>query len=249
MRTILLLAMSAALAAGETVVMEIPAVKSQVGVKGQSVAVTASGAITKTSAAWGKDAYRITVKADLGDLQEHLTELLAAQLNKDNPCGEFLAIQKATFVPMEPAGMLTAHLKYERTLCAKAFGRQVSKKMVSGNGVVAVKITPVVEANKTVRFVPEVGRIEADGSLGELLRSSQVGERVREKIEESMVTSIQKAANAAGTLPSTIQSRVSIQNARFQDAGGGRLVVLVTGEVKMTADQEKTLAAAMAGQD
>ena len=181
------------LPAADDTVLQIPPVKSLVEVKGQPVAITASGAILRAPGAWGREAYRVQVKADLSDLQQHLTALLAAQLNKADRCGETLEIQKATLTPQEPAGLLTAHLRYERAVCAKAFGRQINKRMVAGNGVVDVKLIPVVEANKTVRLVPEVGRIEADGSLGEMLRSGSLGDQIREKIEESLVNSIPKS--------------------------------------------------------
>jgi len=246
MRVLLLLAAGAMLSASEAVVLEIPPVTSSVAVKGQPVSITASATISRTGGAWGKEGYRLTVKADLSDLQQHLTELLSAQLNKDDKCGEQIQVQSATLQPVEPSALLTVHLRYERTLCAKAFGRQVSKKMVAGNGIVDVKLTPAVEANKTVRLTPEVTRMDADGSLGDLLRSGQLGERVKEKIEESVATSIQKAANVDGTVPPSIQSKVSIQTARFANGGAGRLDVVVTGDVKMTANEEKSLAAAIA---
>jgi hypothetical protein len=248
-RLLLLLLTGATLAGSDTAVLEIPPVKSSLNVRGQPVTIISTGTITRASSAWGKDAYRVTVTADLSDLQHHVTELLAAQLNKDDKCGEFLEVQRATLVPTQPSALLTANVRYERTACAKAFGRQIAKKIVSGNGVVEVKLTPVVEANRTVRLAPEVGRIDADGSLGELLRSGTLGDRVREKIEESMVNSIQKAANLVGTLPASIQQRVSIQQARFADAGSGRIAVVVTGDVRMTAQQEKSVEAALAGRD
>lgn len=242
----ILCAAAVPLLAADDAILQIPPMKSSLDVKGKPVSITASGTISRSQKAWGQDAYRIKLNADLSDLRQHLTEILKAQLNRSDRCGETLEIQQATLTPAEPSGMLTAHLHYERSVCAKAFGRQINKRMVAGNGVVEVKLTPTVEANKTVRLIPEVGRIEADGSLGEMLRSGSLGDKIREKIEESLMTSIQKAANMNSTLPPSIQDRVSLENARFTDGGSGQLAVVVTGDVKITAEQAKSLAAVLA---
>lgn len=244
-RTAFVCLAAASLASAGDTVMRIAPVSSSVDVKGQPVSIVATGVISRTAGAWGREAYRVTMDADLSGLQQHLTAILAAQLNKSDPCGETVEIQNATFTPQEPAGVLTAYLHYERSLCAKAFGRQINRRMVAGNGVVDVKLTPAVEANKTVRLIPEVGRIEADGSLGEMLRSGSLGDRVREKIEESLVNSIQKASNLNGTLPRSIQDKVLLQSARFTGGGDGHLSLVVAGEINITPEQAKSLAAVL----
>ncbi len=61
----------------------------------------------------------------------------------------------------------------------KALGKEIAKRVVGGNGTIPVKLTPAfernTEGNTEVKLEPEVGTIEADGSLGEMLRS--LGER------------------------------------------------------------------------
>jgi hypothetical protein len=54
-------------------------------------------------------------------------------------------------------------------------GKERPNKPIGGNGVIEVKLTPTVDQGTTVRLVPVVGRIEADGALGELLRSGSLG--------------------------------------------------------------------------
>jgi hypothetical protein len=181
------------------------------------------------------------VSADLTDLQANITGLLRAELNRSEACGERIDIQRATLTPMEPASLLTTELHYERWACVKALGKQIVKKLVSGNGRVKLTLTPVIEQNKTVKLAPQVATIEADGSLGELLRSGSIGEMLREKIRTALVSAIQKGTNFQATLPPAIQDLATVKDARFRDAGSGRLAILLTGEVRISSQQLQAL--------
>jgi len=165
---------------------KIPPVKIPLTVKDQTVTIMAWAQISMVSSNKDMQILNLELTADLGELQQNLTALLSAQLDKDDRCGERIQIQRATLLPEYPASVATVQLHFERWACIKAFGKQQAKKLVAGNAVIPLKLTPGVEQDNTeLKLVPEVGTIQADGSLGELLRSGTVGEMIQERRKNS----------------------------------------------------------------
>jgi hypothetical protein len=220
--------------------LRIPAVSTSWNIDNQTITITASGVISGASRGRDQEAFKLKLDADLSDLQRNITGLLRSQLDRSEPCGERIAIEHATLAPLDPASLLTVQLHYERWACAKAFGKQIVKKLAGGNGAIQVKLTPAVESN-TVRLAPEIGNIEADGSLGELLRSGSFGAMLREKIGAALVSAIQKGADFSATLPPAVRNVATIQAAQFKDAGAGRLALALNGEVRISADEIRLL--------
>jgi len=216
----------------------IPPQKIPFTVKDQQAYIVASAVISMTTKAGGTDTFRLQLTADLTGLQENLTPLLSAQLDKDDRCGERIAIQQATLIPAPPAALATVQLHYERYACVKAFGKQQAKRIVAGNAVVPICLTPAVEQDNTqLRLNPEVGAIQADGSLGELLRSGSLGEMIREKIRDSILNAMQKGANLSATLPPAAQPYATIESAQFKDVGASHLAVELVGDIRVPHQQ------------
>ncbi len=189
-----------------------------------------------------ENALDLEFQGDLSDLQQNLTSLLSSEMDKDDHCGERLSIQNATLVPLDPASLATISLHYERWGCVKVFGKQEAKKLIGGDAQFEIKLTPSIDENNTeLRLVPEVGRIQADGSLGELLRSGVLGETIRNKVQSSITSALQKGANLSATLPPAVRNYVSIQNAEFKDGGSGNLLVVLDGRVSLTQEQVQYL--------
>jgi hypothetical protein len=217
---------------------KIPPQKIPFTVKDQQAYIVVSATVSMVSKTSAADTFRLQLTADLTGLQENLTPLLSAQLDKDDRCGERIAIQQATLTPASPAATATVQLHYERFACVKAFGKQQAKRIVAGNAVVPIRLTPAIEQGNTqLRLNPEVGEIQADGSLGELLRSGSLGEMIREKIRDSILNAMQKGANLGATLPPAAQSYATIDSAQFQDAGAAHLAVELVGEIRVPRDQ------------
>jgi hypothetical protein len=239
----LLLAIPAfsARAQAEDLTFKIPPVKTAIDIAGQPIAITSWGTISSALRDPGR--FRLALAADLSDLQANVTGLLRAQLDRSDRCGEHIAIQQADIVPAEPASVLTVHLHFERWACAKAFGNQIVKKLVAGNAVVPVRLTPAVEDGVSVRLVPEIGAIQADGSLGEMLNSGSFGETIREKITAALLHAIQKGTALDATLPPALRGLASIRDVRFADGGAGRLRLLFAGEVRVSSQQMQVLLA------
>jgi hypothetical protein len=221
---------------------KIPPTKIPFNVKDQPITIVASGLIAVTSSGRETATFRLDLNADLSDVQQNATALLASQLDKDDNCGEQIQIQRATITPAAPASLAVVELHYERRACIKALGTHASKKLVGGNAVIQLKLTPAVEQNNTeLKLVPEVGPIQADGSLGELLRSGSLGDMIREKIRNAILSAMSKGTNLSATIPPAAQPYARIENAQFKDGGGGRLLVVLAGNVRITRQQAQEL--------
>jgi hypothetical protein len=217
--------------------LRIPPVKTSLNLEGQPVGFTAWGTVS----AGPSGVFRLAVTVDLGEFQENLTPVLSAQLNRSDRCGERLSVERAVLAPAGSSSVLTANVQYERFGCVKAFGKEVVKRLVGGNGVIEVNLTPSVGENGII-LTAQVRKVDADGSLGELLRSGPLGDSIREKIAASIQSAIQKSANLKATLPSQMGSAAVIQTAQFADGGSGRLWLLVAGEVRLSAEQLRDVA-------
>jgi len=187
------------------------------------------------------DAFHLKVTADLLDLQDHITALLQAQLNHSDHCGERLSVERATLDPAPPASLLTAYVHYERWACVKLFGKQSAQRLAGGNGVIPVTLTPALADNHQVKLAPEVGRIEADGSLGQALQAPAIGDALRDKISTSIQSALEKAPSLTGTLPAVFEQTASLQKVRFASGNAGRLLLEVEGEVRLSASKIQEL--------
>ena len=229
-------------ATDQTATFKIPPVKIPLKFKEQNTTIAASAMITLITKKQGLNILKLELAADLSGLQENVTALLSSALDKDDPCGDRIAIQHATLTPLDRASITVVELHYERSACAKVLGKKESKRLVGGNAVMQMKLTPAVDDDNTqLRLVPEVGAIEADGSLGELLRSGTLGEMLREKIRKAILSALQKGADLSATLPPAVQGYVKIKNAQFKDAGSGRLLAILDGEIQITNEQLQEL--------
>lgn len=216
--------MTAALAAQETI--HLPAFSAEVAVSGQALHLPV--AITVEPA---PGTLHILVQTGLGDLQRNIVAILASAVNQDNRCGERLAVRDATLELDEPAANLSADVHVERWGCAKAFGKEVTKRLVNGDAALRIRLTPRVVDGRSVGLTAEVISIDAEGQLGEILRSPGVGGPLREKIRSSVESALGKAADLHGDLPPAVRDIVRLREARF-----GRREDMLALEVLADAD-------------
>jgi len=111
--------------------------------------------------------------------------------------------------------------------------------------VVEVNLTPSFGENR-ITLAAQVRKIDADGSLGELLRSGSLGDSIRDKIAASVESAIQKSANLKSTLPAELENLAAIQTVQFADGGAGRLWLTISGEVRLSAEQFRDAAKKLA---
>jgi hypothetical protein len=210
-------------------------VRTSFTVENQSIEIIASGVVSRVA----PDVFHLKLNAGLAGLQDNIAAILRPQVDRSNRCGERVSLERATLIPTPPSSVLTAYVHYEKWACAKAFGREIAKKLVAGNGVVPVKLTPVAQGN-AVHLNAEVGEIQADGSLGELLRSGALGAELRDKMEAKLVATIQKATNLGSTLPPGVESVAAIKGVRF-GAEEGRLSLALEGELHIAGEKLRLL--------
>jgi hypothetical protein len=212
----------------QTDMLKLPPLKSSITLEGQPVAVTVWGAVSPA---------HLSATVDLADFQDHLTPILAAQLNRSDKCGERLSVEKAV---LAPSGLLTANVHYEHFGCAKAFGKEITKRLVGGEAVVEVSLTPSVAENH-IAMGAEVRKIDADGSLGEALHSGSFGDSIRQKIATNIESSIRKSADLKSALPAGVDSLLTLRSVRFADGGSGHLWLTIDGELHLSPEQFQSL--------
>jgi hypothetical protein len=231
------------MAAAAALSLDIPPLKTALPIADQSVTVIASGHVSMAPTAGGQ-VVAVKLAVDLSDLQEKITAILRAQLTQDNRCGDRLSVERAELAPEAPAALLTAWVRYEKWGCAKAFGKEMVKRLVGGNGVVKVRLTPAVDSPDAVHLHADVLSIDADGQLGEVLRSGSFGAALQEKIRKTLASDLERSTNLRAALPPAVREIASIKAAEFAAAPERRLGLMVSGEVQVSADQ----AAAISGQ-
>jgi hypothetical protein len=216
--------------------LKIPPVKTTLDIKGQPVRITAWGAVSRAP----QGSFKVALTADLSDFEANLGALLASELNRSDRCGERLSVENATIVRASPSAILTARVHYERWACIKALGKNAAKRLVGGNATVVVKLTPSVAADG-VAMASEVQKIDADGSLGEVLQSGSLGTAVKEKIARSVESSIRKGLDLKSTLPAEIAAAVTLRGVQFVSGAEGHLWFTVDGDAHISAAQFQSL--------
>jgi hypothetical protein len=214
----------------------LPPLHTSLKVDDQPVDIVVSGSVARVSADRRQDVFRATIEADLGGLQDSITPILRAQLNKDDRCGERLSIEQAKLAPAAPAGTLNTSLHYEKWACIKAFHKDVAKRLAGGNGTVEVRLTPEVRDGDAVRLRAELGAIQADGSIGELLKSPTFTDALRDKMAKAL-----DKIQLETAIPPALRGAARIEDVRFADAGAGRLELKIRATVTIPAADANAL--------
>jgi len=236
------MSISPVMASDRSVTFRIPPVNIPLKIKDQQATIVASALITLVAQNHGVNDMELKLTADLSDLQQNATGLLSSALDKDERCGDRVEVENATLTPLAPALLAAVQLHYERWACVKLFGKEQTKRLIGGNAMIHMKLTPVVDAENTeLRLLPEVGPISADGSLGELLRSGAVGQMLRDKIQSALQSAMKKGTELDATLPPSVRGYAKIKNAEFENTGSVHLAVVLDGEIQITNEQLQTL--------
>jgi exonuclease VII small subunit len=224
--------------AGERLSFNLPAMPNSLTIAGQSMSLPASGVVERTSAENGHNIFRVTLNADLYDLQQNLTGVLRSALNRSPDCGERIEIKQARLAPAAPSTVVTAQLHFERWICP--IGRSGnSTEAAAGEGTIEVKLTPTIKQNAGLGLDSEIIRVEAEGFLRNMLRSGDLGESLRQQMSTAILEALRQATNLKSALPSMPQESVSLQRAQFQNAGSDKLGFNLEGELQLSEEQTK----------
>jgi hypothetical protein len=228
---------------GQDSAFNLPPVKNLVNFENRPISITTSGVISKGAAEGGQNTFQLELIADLSDLQQNITEVLHTQLDRAERCGERIAILSATLTPLEPKSLVVVQLHYERWAC---LGREANE-MAEGNGTIEVKLTASVGEDGALRLTPEIGRVEAEGLIGELLRTGSLGDTLRDKITESLLSTARQGGDFNATLPPAARGNATLQRAQFQGTGSGKLRVVLDGVIRVSNEQLTSLTSELKG--
>ena len=215
------------------VAFSLPTMKNTVNFSNQAFVITTAGAISKAVENGGQNLFEMELTADLSDLQQTIAGVLRAQLDKADQCGERIALQTANLTPQEAIGLVVVQLHFERWTCTTMFGRQNMNEIVEGNATIEVKLAPAVAENGALRVTAQMGHIDAEGLIAELLRSGALGEWLRDKIADSTLTVLQQGADFKAALPDGTRSYAALRRAKFEGTGSGRLIAVLDGDIRV----------------
>jgi hypothetical protein len=222
---------------GQEAAYNLPPAKNAVTIGNQTITIATSGMVSRGTVEGGEDLFTAEMVADLTDLQHGLRELLGGRINEANRCGENIEMTTAELAPNDPGSSVLAQLHYERWSCHTVLGREDVSEIVEGNAGVEVKLTPVVAEDGRLGFQSQLGRVDAEGLLGEAMGGGGRGDRLREKISAAVLAGLSEGAEFKGALPADAQGWARLKRARFQGTGAGRMVVVLEGEIRVP--QEK----------
>lgn len=234
--------MSITLASAQDLIFTLPLVKSPARIARQTIAVPVSGTLSQIAAAGTQRTFRLDLIAGLSELQQNITDLLRRQLDRSETCGQRVEVRQASLTPSSPATLLVVRLHYERWTCLQLAGQQTSNELAEDDGTVDVKLTASVGEANTFKLTSELGRIHAGGMMADALRSGSLGDDLRDRITQSLLSAIEAGADFKTTLPPAVQNSATIQSVRFQDDGVGTLSVVLTGQIRISDEQATLLA-------
>ena len=229
------------LATGQDLNFRLPAVSTAASVASKNVAVKVSGGLNQTAVEGGQRSFQLEMTADLSDLQQNVTDLLRAQLDRSGGCGERMAIRQSSLTPAPPAGLLVVSLHFERWTCTRAFGQTSASELAESDGEAEIRLIPSVENNE-LKLSAGFARVNASGMLADALRSGDLGEDLRATAAQTVLAAIRAATNFKTTLPVALQSLANVQTIKFQDGGVGKLIAVLGGQLQMSSEQANQLA-------
>jgi hypothetical protein len=230
--------MGVVLAEGSDVTFNLPEVKTPVKVGALTFDVAAGGLLSQTAAQGARRTFKVQVVVDISELRENLTDLLRFQLSGGRACGERLELRQATMTLSEPASVVNLSLHYERWSCMAGAPQEVAE----GEGSVDVKLRPTVDKANSLKLVSEFSRIDAGGLMAESLRSGSLGEDLRNKLSQSLLSILRSAVDFQKLLPAVVRQLAEVQSAKFEDTGIGKIAVELNGEMKITDEQASLMA-------
>jgi len=216
------------------VAFRIPPTRSSVRIVNQAVGITTAAVISRAGTEGGENVFKVEATTDLTELQENLTAILGAQMNKGERCGEGIKVEEATLEPSDPASVAVVRLHYARWVCTRV---SVSE-MAEGNATVEVKLTAAVGANGELQIVPAIGNVQADKLLVEMVRSGELGAALREKVAGAVRAAVEGFRSALPEAAGATRAR----SVRFVTSRADELSATVSGEMRLSEEQTKALA-------
>jgi hypothetical protein len=199
MRTflVLLAVLSAAVAgnAARAAEIEIPPHLVQARVDNTTVPVPVSGQVALNGAGAAVEA-EVTLAADLRPVQERLTPILRARLDRDETCGDKVIVHDGSLVPVPPAVRMATRLTYGRFVCVGQGDQRIRARLFEDTATVTIEVTPSVRDGRAVVGV-RIASIEAREPLRSLLNNPKLLQPAADRIAAAAVKEIERMVPAA----------------------------------------------------
>ncbi len=227
----------------QDVAFTLPATTNSFDVDGQSVSFKTAGVVTRTatSSTDGSSLFSLKFTVDLSDLQQNITRVVRANASQPPLCEERIEIRDATLTPLAPASVVVVRLHYERWVCGPGRGSGPTE-VAAADGAIEIKLTPAIEANSGLRLNHEISHVEGEGFLKNLLRSGDLGITLSDQVALSLLSILQKEADAEAALPAVARPLATIQTAQFQDLGADQMAFVESGQIQFSDEQAKQFA-------
>lgn len=200
-------------------------------IEGRDVAIPVSGTATAEDLGTALD-IRADIVADLADFRAQLGPIVRAKMNRDDDCDAKLRVDTVEFLAEPPVATLVATAHYEKWACFLG----AKTRLFEQNGEVQVTVTPEVNDDAiAVRFA--VTRVDADGVLGELLRTSIFGPWITEQIEQAFPKSLTVGRLRSALPPALKDVPATLSDVSMQDGGAGTPAIRGTLRLTIAADQ------------
>lgn len=230
------------LANGDDLTFVLASEKVPVTIDKQAISVSVSGGLTQTAVQGEQRMFALEFIADLTDLQQDVTELLRAHIDKAENCGERLSLRRATMASATPSSLLVLQLHYERWTCVRAMGQTSPTELAEGDGEAELSLTPSLEKSNELKVTSEFKRISASGMMADALRSGELGDELRDKVDQVILSAMRPAADFKTTLPPAVRDFAVLKTAKFKDTGAGVFSLVLSGEVQVSNEQVHQMA-------
>ena len=235
---VLVLAAPAGAAAGAEIPIRQRIVTTDVA--GTAVPVPLAGWIAATGAGADLDA-RIVLAADLRPAQQRILPILRARLDRDDPCGERIAVRRAALTAVASAARVTAELSYGRSVCITRNGKRYRTQLIAESGRLVFDITPGAR-NGVIVVDVRVVAVKAGGVLGALLRDPKLLQPLADRVATEAVIRIEALVPAA-----IWRIGPDFRHVGVTTLAGGGLGLEIVAAKRMTPAALDALAAAING--
>jgi len=92
-------------------------------------------------------------------------------------------------------------------------------EVFDGDAEIEIKLTPSVDPKSGLVLASELGRVAANGSLRDALRTGDLGVAFRDQVAAALLTALQKTADLNTILPPAARQSAVLQKVEFQTSG------------------------------
>jgi hypothetical protein len=204
----------------------------------QTITVRTSGTIFRAPAERLSNRVHVQILANLGDLQQSLTQVLQSLLTHPDPCGERVSVQQSMLSIASPTAEVWVQLHLERWACMGAAGATAPVELMEGNGAITFKITPAMQKDGLLTILTQTEKVEANGMLAEILRSGALGDEVRERVKGCILRALQNGLDLEAVLLPVQSDSGAIETAKFvRDSQAGTLDIALDGHLRLSDQQ------------